>query len=50
MLRARHLPFQIGLQERNQWLACMYQAMKDCGIEGALAARLEESFLRLPIG
>ncbi|CAM3599663.1 group II truncated hemoglobin [Polynucleobacter brandtiae] len=46
MLRARHLPFQIGLQERNQWLACMYQAIKDCGIEGSLAAHLEESFFK----
>ena len=23
MLRARHLPFKIGMKERNQWLACM---------------------------
>ena len=23
MLRARHLPFKIGIKERNQWLACM---------------------------
>ena len=44
MLRARHLPFKIGLKERNQWLACMYRAMEDCGIDGELGARLEESF------
>ncbi len=44
MLRARHLPFKIGLNERNQWLACMYQAMEDCEITGELGARLEESF------
>ena len=43
MLRARHLPFKIGLKERNLWLACMYRAMEDCGIEGEFAARLEES-------
>jgi hemoglobin len=44
MLRARHLPFAIGQKERNQWLACMYQALEDCEISGELGARLEESF------
>ena len=44
MLRARHLPFKIGLKERNQWLACMYAALEDCGIEGNIAKQLEESF------
>jgi len=24
-LRARHLPFTIGIEERNQWLQCMNQ-------------------------
>ena len=44
MLRARHLPFKIGMKERDQWLACMYQALVDCGIEGNFAKQLEESF------
>ena len=44
MLRARHLPFKIGLKERNQWLACMYKAMEECGIESNIAKQLEESF------
>jgi hemoglobin len=44
MLRARHPPFAIGEKERNQWLACMYQALEDCEISGELGARLEESF------
>ena len=44
MLRARHLPFKIGMKERDQWLACMYQALVDCGIEGNIAKQLEESF------
>ena len=26
-LRMRHMPFSIGLSERDQWLACMDQAM-----------------------
>ena len=43
-LRARHLPFQIGSVERDQWLACMYQAMQEVGVERALAERLERSF------
>ena len=44
MLRARHLPFKIGLKECNQWLACMYRAMEDCGIDSQIGAQLEESF------
>jgi hemoglobin len=44
MLRARHLPFKIGIQERNQWLACMYRSLDECGIEGNVAEQLEESF------
>ena len=43
-LRARHLPYAIGLSERDQWLACMRQAMRDVGIDGALAKRLDEAF------
>jgi len=45
MLRARHLPFKIGIKERNQWLVCMYNAMEDCGITGEVARQLEEAFL-----
>jgi hemoglobin len=43
-LRARHLPFSIGIAERDQWLACMQQAMLHCGLEPALQARLAEAF------
>lgn len=32
-LRARHMPFAIGVQERDQWVACMVLAMEDIGIE-----------------
>ncbi|MFM7570860.1 MAG: group II truncated hemoglobin, partial [Betaproteobacteria bacterium] len=28
-LRARHLPFAIGIRERDQWLSCMRQAMQE---------------------
>jgi hemoglobin len=44
MLRARHLPFAIGIRERDQWLACMQQAMAELGVAPALAERLRESF------
>ena len=43
-LRARHLPFAIGVAERDQWLACMFSAMERVGVEEALKARLEEAF------
>ena len=43
-LRARHLPYAIGIAERDQWLACMAQAMDECGIDPALAERLAAAF------
>ena len=43
-LRARHLPFAIGIDERDQWLACMRQALTDTEVEPALAAKLMEAF------
>ncbi|MBU3635068.1 group II truncated hemoglobin [Polynucleobacter sp. es-GGE-1] len=43
MLRARHLHFKIGILDRNQWLACMYRALEECGIDGNIAKQLEES-------
>ncbi len=46
MLRARHLPFPIGLEERDQWLACMAQAMRETEVPEALRQRLENSFFQ----
>lgn len=43
-LRARHLPFAIASVERDQWLACMFQAMQETQVPAALAERLERSF------
>jgi hemoglobin len=43
-LRARHLPYTIGIAERDQWMACMIQAMEESAVDPALAARLAESF------
>ena len=44
-LRARHLPFKIGIRERDQWMACMLQAMQESAIDPVLAERLAESFM-----
>ena len=43
-LRARHLPFSIGTQERDEWVTCMGRAMKDVGVPNELFDRLLESF------
>ena len=43
-LRARHLPFSIGVSERDQWLRCMAWAMQDVGIEDGLQQHLMTSF------
>jgi hemoglobin len=44
-LRARHLHVEIGLAERDQWMACMVRAMADVGLDTALRERLEASFM-----
>ncbi|APF86542.1 group II truncated hemoglobin [Ralstonia nicotianae] len=43
-LRARHLPFEIGTRERDQWMRCMALAMQDLGIDDALQMRLMQAF------
>jgi hemoglobin len=43
MLRARHLPYAIASSERDQWMACMIQAMDETAVDSALAAKLAES-------
>lgn len=45
-LRARHMPFKIGILERDQWLACMDQAMGETGVDETLRARLRDSFFQ----
>lgn len=44
-LRMRHMPFSIGSQERDQWVACMDQAMAETGVPEDLRAKLNASFL-----
>jgi hemoglobin len=45
-LRARHLPFAIGVRERDQWLACMNQAMVECRVAEDLRVRLLKAFFQ----
>jgi hemoglobin len=43
-LRARHLPYAIGIAERDQWMACMRQAMAECEVDAPLQERLAAAF------
>jgi len=43
-LRARHLPYSIGIVERDQWLDCMRAAMQQMDWPDALVERLSEAF------
>ncbi|MBF8177056.1 MAG: group II truncated hemoglobin [Burkholderiaceae bacterium] len=43
-LRARHLPYAIATDERDQWLRCMETAMQDVGIEERIQKRLQQAF------
>lgn len=45
-LRLRHMPFKIGFTERDQWLACMDQAMGETGVDANLRMRLNASFFQ----
>ena len=51
MLRMRHMPQQtggdsIGIKERDQWLACMNQAMVETDVNEALREQLNTSFFQ----
>jgi len=46
MLRARHLPFAIGATERDQWMACMVQAMEEVEVPQDLRNALESAFFK----
>ena len=45
-LKMRHMPFSIGIIERDQWLSCMDQAMGETGVPDALRERLRGSFFQ----
>ncbi len=45
-LRARHLPFAIGETERDLWVACMRQALRDAQVEEGLSRALADAFYK----
>lgn len=46
-LRARHLPFKIGLSERDQWITCMFKAMENVGIAEPTGTIIRSALFRL---
>lgn len=46
-LRARHLPFEIGYEARDQWMLCMIKALEDTVEDTVLRSRLEEALTRI---
>jgi hemoglobin len=46
-LRARHLPFSIGIEERDQWMLCMRQAMTEQIADKDLRAQLDKKLADL---
>ncbi len=47
MLRKRHFPFSIGDTERDQWLMCMEQALRDVVEDPALQVELAAAFAKV---
>ena len=44
-LRARHLPFPIGMQVRDQWLMCMGLSMAEIGEAGGFTTEMRERLM-----
>jgi hemoglobin len=44
-LRARHLPYPIGIEARDQWLTCMGLAMAEIGEGGGFTADMQERLM-----
>jgi len=42
-LRARHLPFTIGISERDAWMLCMERALAACEIDNLMRSHLLQS-------
>ncbi|MES9926160.1 MAG: group II truncated hemoglobin [Candidatus Thiodiazotropha endolucinida] len=45
-LRARHLPFSIGIEERDQWIYCMRKALSAMNLDAKLQEELNQAFFR----
>lgn len=49
MLRRRHMPFAIGIEEAAQWMICMRQAMAEQVPDENLRARLDQALTELAL-
>jgi hemoglobin len=47
MLRRRHFPFEIGEDERDQWMLCMNQALSEINMEERLHTELQSALQQL---
>jgi hemoglobin len=47
MLRARHLPFQIGESERDQWMQCMNKALAELAMDSQLRINFQNALQNL---
>lgn len=47
MMRRRHLPFPIGANEVETWLACMGRALDDVNVTGRIRVFLDEKLTAL---
>ncbi len=45
-LRQSHLPFPIGVAERDAWMLCMTRALDDVVSDAALRAQLTQAFFK----
>ena len=46
-LRMRHMPFQIGIAERDRWLELMGAAMDEVGVQGESRQWLDDFFAQI---
>ena len=46
MLRRRHLPFSIGIEERDQWMHCMNKALDEMELDTQLRQHIEQALWR----
>lgn len=42
-LKARHMPFSIGVTERDQWMLCMNRALQEVGVDETLRGILGDA-------
>lgn len=47
MLRRRHMPFDIGEAERDQWMRCMDQALSETVDDAALRLELSTALIKV---